>query len=76
MTLLGTATLGTNGQATFPTSALIAGPHAITASYEGDSQVAESHSTPFAQNISQATPVITWPNPPPSPTAARWATAN
>ena len=61
--VLGTATLGTNGQATFPTSTLIAGPHSITAAYEGDSQAAESHSTPFSLNISQATPVVTWTPP-------------
>jgi hypothetical protein len=61
--LLGTAAIGPNGQATFTTSALIAGMHSITASYEGDSQAAESSSAPFVQNVNQATPVITWPQP-------------
>jgi hypothetical protein len=61
--LLGTAALGPNGQATFTTSSLIAGTHSITASYEGDSQAAESSSAPLTQNVNQATPVVTWPQP-------------
>jgi hypothetical protein len=61
--LLGTAAIGPNGQATFTTSSLIAGIHTITASFEGDSQAAESSSAPFVQNVNQATPVITWPQP-------------
>jgi len=51
--LLGTGTLAANAQATFTTSTLSAGAHSITASYEGDSVVAESISSAFAQNVNQ-----------------------
>jgi hypothetical protein len=61
-TLLGSGTVGPGGQATFTTSALAIGPHSITASYEGDSLIAQSISTAVTQNV-QGTPVITWANP-------------
>ncbi len=61
--LLGTGTLAANGKATFTTSALIAGAHTIAATYEGDSQAAQSASPAFAQNVNQAVPVITWQSP-------------
>uniref|UniRef100_Q01TW4 LTD domain-containing protein n=1 Tax=Solibacter usitatus (strain Ellin6076) TaxID=234267 RepID=Q01TW4_SOLUE len=63
-TLLGPGTLGPGGQATFTTNALAIGPHSITASYEGDSVIAQSVSTALTQNV-QGTPVITWANPAP-----------
>ena len=62
-TLIGTGTLAANGKATFTSSTLIAGPHTITASYEGDSQAAQSASAPFVLNVNQAVPVITWASP-------------
>jgi hypothetical protein len=62
--LLGTGTLAPNGKATFTTSALNAGQHAITASYEGDSQAAQSASTSsYVLNVNQAVRVITWASP-------------
>jgi hypothetical protein len=63
-TFLGAGTLGPGGQATFTTSALAIGPHSITASYEGDSLIAQSLSAALTQNV-QGTPVITWANPAP-----------
>ena len=61
---LGTGTLNGAGQATYTSSSLIAGPHMITASYDGDAANAQSATTaPFTLNIAQATPVVTWSNP-------------
>jgi len=60
---LGTGTLNGSGQATFVTSSLLAGPHSITAYFDGDANVAQSTSPVFTQNISQAAPVVTWANP-------------
>ena len=62
-TVLGSGTLNGSGQASISTSSLIAGPHSIVATYDGDANVAQSTSAAFTQNISQATPVITWANP-------------
>ncbi|HEY1497918.1 MAG TPA: choice-of-anchor X domain-containing protein, partial [Candidatus Solibacter sp.] len=60
--LFGVGTLGVGGQATLTTSALAIGPHSITASYEGDSLIAQSISSALTQNV-QGTPVLTWANP-------------
>jgi hypothetical protein len=60
--LLGSGTLGAGGQATLTTSALAIGPHAITASYDGDSLIAQSLSPVLTQNV-QGVPVLTWSNP-------------
>jgi hypothetical protein len=61
---IGTSTIGPNGQAVFSSSTLIAGAHTITASYDGDSQAAQSSTTVgYTLNITQASPVITWANP-------------
>lgn len=62
-TLLGTGTLDGTGKASLTISSLSAGAHSITASYEGDSSVAQATSAIFTQNIGQATPVITWASP-------------
>ena len=62
-TFLGTSALDANGRATYTTNTLSAGTHLFTASYEGDSQAAESMSAQFSQVVNQATPGITWPQP-------------
>jgi hypothetical protein len=62
-TLLGPGVLNGSGQATYTTSTLSAGSHSITATYDGDANVAQSSSAVFTQSISQATPVVTWSNP-------------
>src|SRR5262249_27467303 len=51
---IGSATLDQNGQATFTTSTLAVGSHAITASYEGDETSAPSSSAPLGQVINKA----------------------
>ena len=63
---LGTGTLAANGMATLTTSALSVGLHSLTASYEGDSQAAESASTAFSQTV----------NPPPAWTLTKTHTGN
>ena len=61
---LGSGNLDNTGKATFISSTLIAGPHVITASYDGDAANAQSKTAgSFALNISQATPAVTWSNP-------------
>src|SRR5262249_1463793 len=50
-TTLGTATLNGSGQATFTTSALATGSHAITAAYAGDTNLSGSTSAPLTQAI-------------------------
>jgi cyclophilin family peptidyl-prolyl cis-trans isomerase len=55
---LGTGTLDANGQATFQSSSLITGAHAITAVYAGDSNFTTSTSTALPQTVNAA-PVST-----------------
>src|SRR3954451_10898135 len=52
-----------SGQATLTTSSLGAGGLSIQGFYDGDANVAQSTSSAFTQNISQATPTVTWTNP-------------
>jgi hypothetical protein len=61
-TLLGSATLDSNGKATFATSSLAAGAHKITAKYEGDSTFAGGASTPLAQTVNENFTVSANPN--------------
>jgi hypothetical protein len=49
--ILGTASLDANGVATFTTSSLSVGLHAITATYEGDAVFGSSASAPLAQVV-------------------------
>jgi hypothetical protein len=62
-TPLGTASVGTNGQASFATSSLAAGSHVITASYGGDSNYAPGSGTVSLQvnSIPQPPPVFGTP---------------
>jgi ELWxxDGT repeat protein len=50
-TVLGTGTLNGAGQATFSTSALIVGTHAITATYAGDNNFTSSFSPVLAETV-------------------------
>ena len=50
-TVLGTATLNSAGQATFSTTALAVGTHAITASYAGDTNFSGSFSPNIAEVV-------------------------
>jgi hypothetical protein len=50
-TLIGSAMLDANGQATLMTSSLSAGPHSITAGYDGDNSSTKSTSTAVAQSV-------------------------
>jgi RHS repeat-associated protein len=52
-TTLGTGTLNGSGQATFSTSALLAGSHSITAVYAGDGNFAGSGSTALSLTVAQ-----------------------
>jgi hypothetical protein len=53
--LIGTSTLvGTTGQTTFTTSALVVGTHSVTAAYQGDSNYGSDTSAPVAQMVNQA----------------------
>ena len=54
-TILGTATLDTNGHATFSTSTLGAGRHTIRAYYGGDANFAVSASPNFYQTVNRET---------------------
>lgn len=56
--LLGSGTLNGSGMATFSTSNLTAGPHTITAMYNGDVTFASSTSAPLIQNVSAAIPAL------------------
>ena len=58
---LGSATLS-NGTATYSTSALSVGSHAITAIYSGDTNFAGSASSALTQTVTQATLTITADN--------------
>jgi hypothetical protein len=51
---LGTGTLDASGNATFATSALAVGAHAITARYEGDAKLDGSTSAPLTETVSAA----------------------
>jgi N-acetylneuraminic acid mutarotase len=65
-TPLGTGTLKVvNGinQASFPTTGLAVGDHAITATYGGDPNYNGSTSNGISETVSQATPVVNWSNP-------------
>ncbi len=53
-TVLGTATVGSAGTATYTSSSFTVGTHAITAVYSGDSNYAGSTSPVFAQVVSKA----------------------
>jgi hypothetical protein len=52
-TRLGSTALNSSGHATFATTALAAGSHAITAMYSGDSTLAASSSTALTQTVRQ-----------------------
>ena len=58
-TVLGTATLNTAGKATFSTSALAVGSHAITASYAGTSTLAASTSGSLSERVNQVATTTT-----------------
>jgi hypothetical protein len=63
---LGTGTLNASGQATFSTSSLAAGTHAITAEYAGDTNFLGSSSSSLSQSVTQTTTTTTLtsaPNP-------------
>ncbi len=53
-TLLGTGTLGANGQVTFGTSSLALGTHSITAKYSGDPNFAGSASAAVSETVNTA----------------------
>jgi hypothetical protein len=61
-TVLGTATLNSAGQATFTTSALALGTHAISASYAGDTNFTASFSANLAEVV-KASVLTTLVNP-------------
>ena len=52
-TIIGSAMLDANGQATFTTSSLSAGVHSITAGYEGDVNSTKSTSPAVSQTVNQ-----------------------
>jgi hypothetical protein len=65
-TVLGTAQLNSAGVATFTTSALSVGTHAIVATYNGDVSFGTSTSTPLSQTVGRASTTTTLssaPNP-------------
>jgi ELWxxDGT repeat protein len=64
-TMLGTATLNSAGQATFSTTALAVGTHAITATYAGDNNFTSSVSAIIAEVI-KASGANTVSSPPPT----------
>lgn len=66
LTILGTGTLDSNGQATFTTSSLALGTHAITAVYNGDNNFTTSTSQPFSQNVLPPTTLTVTSSPNPS----------
>jgi len=61
--LIGTGTIGPNGKATLTTSTLVAGPHTITATYDGDSQASQSSSQTLNLTVNQAATSVTWSAP-------------
>jgi hypothetical protein len=58
-TVLATATLSSTGRATYRTNALVAGSHAITAVYSGDTKFADSTSPVLTQTINPANTTTT-----------------
>src|SRR5438094_624640 len=52
-TILGTGSLNSSGQVTFSTSTFAAGPHTITASYNGNTNFAASSSTALTQTVNK-----------------------
>jgi hypothetical protein len=65
-TTLGTATLNSSGAAAITTSALAAGTHTITATYNGDANFAGSRSAALTQTVNKTattTTVASSPNP-------------
>ena len=58
-TNLGSGTLDGSGCTSLTTSSLTAGTHSITAAYEGDTDDADSSSTPIDPYVDQATPTVT-----------------
>ena len=52
-TILGTGSLNSSGQVTFSTSTFAAGPHSITASYNGNTNFAASSSTALTQTVNK-----------------------
>jgi hypothetical protein len=71
-TVLGTGTLNSAGQATFSTSALAVGTHAITASYAGDTNFTGSFSPNIAEVV-KASGGSTAMSPPPATGGSRSA---
>jgi len=67
-TILGTGSLNSSGQVTFSTSTFAAGPHSITASYNGNTNFAASSSTALTQTVNKAntTAAISTQSPNPS----------
>jgi hypothetical protein len=64
-TILGTGTLNNNGTATFTTSSLSVGSHAITVVYAGDGNFSGSTSATLTQVITEV--------PPAAPTGLQWS---
>jgi hypothetical protein len=62
-TQLGAGMLNGSGVATYTTSALLSGPHSITANYGGDSNYSSMTSTAVSLTVNQVTPAITWATP-------------
>ena len=63
-TLLATVPLDGSGTATFATSNLVLGSHAITATYSGDANFLGAPSTPAAESVTQArTAIVLVPHP-------------
>jgi len=61
---IGTANLvGATDQATFSTSTLTVGEHAITAAYQGDSNYSASTALPITQTVNKVAPNLTWATP-------------
>src|SRR5207248_1186819 len=58
-TTLGIGTLDSNGHATFATSALAAGPHAVSAIYGGDANFTAAGSDAFTQTVSPGAATVT-----------------
>jgi autotransporter-associated beta strand protein len=68
-TVLGTGNLDSRGIASFATTGLLVGQHAITATYEGNSNFASSTSSPFVQLVTPTdTQIILTANPNPTRT--------
>jgi large repetitive protein len=61
-TVLGTASLGTNGSASFSPTGLGLGPHTLTAVYSGDTNHAGSTSSPVTESVVQGTSAVVTSN--------------